>query len=182
MSGPVSMRTIYVEPDAAPGLPPHCCAVAIPALLRELILRAVEMPVLYDESGPEGRVARLILDELRVLPTLPLNLPRPRDARLVKLCDAIAQNPADSRTLADWGASIGASARTLARLFQAETGMTFGDWRARARLLAALPRLAAGEKVTSVALDLGYDSPSAFIGMFKRTLGKTPSAYFATSS
>ncbi len=78
-----------------------------------------------------------------------------------------------------WGHEVGASARTLARLFLAETGLSFGDWRSRARLLAALPRLAAGEKVTTIALDLGYESPSAFISMFKRALGKTPSTYFA---
>jgi AraC-like DNA-binding protein len=182
MSGRVHMRTLYVEPDAAPGLPDRCCAVSVSGLLRELILRAVAMPVDYDEAGPDGRVARLILDELRVLPTLPLHLPSPRDPRLVRLCAAITAAPADGRTLAQWAREVGASPRTLARLFVAETGLTFGDWRARARLLAALPRLAAGEKVTSIALDLGYDSPSAFISMFKRALGSTPSSYFANSA
>ena len=180
MSGRVHMRTVYVEPDAVSDLPARCCVVTISGLLRELILRAVEMPVLYAEGGPDERVARLILDELRVLPTLPLHLPNPKDARLARLCAALTSNPADGRTLSQWGQEVGASARTLARLFLAETGLSFGDWRSRARLLAALPRLAAGEKVTSIALDLGYDSPSAFISMFKRALGKTPSAYFAS--
>lgn len=178
MSGRVTMRTLYIEPEAAAGLPTTCGVVAVSGLLRELILRAVEMPLLYDEAGPDGRLAALILDELRVLPALPLHLPSPRDARLRRLCEAVRDNPGDGRTLDEWGAAVGASARTLARLFRKETGMTFAAWRAQARLLAALARLAAGGKVTSVALDLGYESPSAFISMFRRHLGVTPSRYF----
>lgn len=181
MSGPVTMRTLYVEPDAALAarLPSACSVVAVSGLLRELILRAAEMPLLYDENGADGRVARLILDELSVLRALPLNLPSPQDPRLRRLCEAIGRRPADERTLQLWGAEVGASARTLARLFRRETGLTFGHWRARARLLAALARLAAGEKVTSVALDLGYDSPSAFAALFRRQFGVPPSRYFA---
>jgi AraC-like DNA-binding protein len=180
MSGAVTMRTVYIEPEAAAGagLPDACSVVAVSGLLRELILRAVEMPLLYDEHGPDGRVAQLILDELRVLPALPLHLPSPQDPRLRRLCEAITRRPADDRTLQGWGAEVGASARTLARLFRRETGLSFGHWRAQARLLAALARLAAGEKVTSVALDLGYDSPSAFAALFRRQFGVPPSQYF----
>lgn len=182
MAGPVTMRTLYVAAEAASGLPPACRVVAVSGLLRELILRAVELPVLYDEAGPGGRIAALIFDELRLLPTLPLHLPNPQDARLKRLCGALRQNPADARTLEQWGAAVGASGRTLARMFVKETGMSFAAWRAQVRLLAALARLAAGDKVTSVALDLGYDSPSAFIAMFRRQLGVTPSRYFAGES
>jgi AraC-like DNA-binding protein len=182
MSGPVTMRTLYIAADAAAGLPSACRVVAVSGLLRELILRAVELPLLYDEAGPAGRIAALLFDELRLLPTLPLHLPNPRDARLVRLCRSLRQSPADARTLDQWGEAVGASARTLARTFVKETGMSFAAWRAQVRLLAGLARLAGGEKVTSVALDLGYDSPSAFIAMFRRQLGVTPSRYFAVES
>lgn len=182
MSGPVTMRTLYIAAPAAAGLPSTCRVVAVSGLLRELILRAVELPLLYDEAGPAGRTVALIFDELRMLPTLPLHLPNPRDARLIRLCTALRDNPADARTLDQWGAAVGASARTLARAFIKETGMSFAAWRAQVRLLAGLTRLASGEKVTSVALDLGYDSPSAFIAMFRRQLGVTPSRYFAAES
>ncbi len=182
MSGAVTMRTLYVAADAARGLPQACRVVAVSGLLRELILRAVELPVLYDEDGAGGRIAALIFDELRLLPTLPLHLPNPRDARLGRLCRALRERPADQRTLAAWGEAVGASGRTLARAFLKETGMSFAAWRAQVRLLAALARLAGGEKVTSVALDLGYDSPSAFIAMFRRQLGVTPSRYFAAEN
>jgi AraC-like DNA-binding protein len=91
-------------------------------------------------------------------------------------------NPGDVRTLADWARTVGAGSRTLARLFLAETGMSFRHWHQQVRLLEALRRLASQEPVTTVALDLGYDSPSAFIAMFKRALGMTPGQYFAPSA
>jgi AraC-like DNA-binding protein len=179
MAGAVAMRTLYIEPGAVAALPRECCVVAVSPLLRELILRASAAPLLYDEAGPDGRVMALILDELRVLPVLPLNLPMPQDARLAKISRAILDDPANALTLHAWGRRVGASSRTLARLFLRETGMTFGRWRQQARLMEALSRLAQGQSVTTIALDLGYDSPSAFTFMFRRALGRTPSAYFS---
>jgi AraC-like DNA-binding protein len=91
--------------------------------------------------------------------------------------DVLIADPGDGRDLKDWAKTAGASERTLARLFVKETGMTFGTWRQRRRLLAAIGRLAEGQPVTAVAFDLGYDSPSAFITMFRKTLGATPGRY-----
>jgi AraC-like DNA-binding protein len=179
MAGAVEMRTLYIVPDAIAALPEECCVVAVSPLLRELILRATTLPLLYDETGADGRIMALILDELRVLPVLPLNLPMPRDPRLARICRAMLDDPADTSTLARWGKRTGASSRTLARGFQHETGLTFGRWRQQARLLEALSRLAQGQSVTTIALDLGYDSPSAFTSMFRRALGRTPSSYFS---
>lgn len=177
MSGAVSMRTLYIRADAAPGLPAACRVIAVSPLLRELILRAADLPVLYDEGGPAGRIMALILDEIRSLPELPLSLPTPADPRLAPICRALLADPADDRPLDAWARAAGASGRTLARLFRTETGLTFGAWRQQARLLEAMARLAAGESVTAVALDLGYDSPSAFGAMFRRALGAPPSRY-----
>lgn len=179
MAGAVAMRTLYIAPEAVRTLPDECCVVAVTPLLRELILRAVELPLLYDEHGAEGRLMALILDELRALPVLPLSLPMPADPRLLRICKAILDEPSDTRTLGAWGRQVGASGRTLARGFVRETGMTFGRWRQQARLLEALTRLAQDQSVTTIALDLGYDSPSAFTSMFRRALGRTPSTYFA---
>jgi AraC-like DNA-binding protein len=179
MAGAVAMRTLYIVPDAVAALPRECCVVAVSPLLRELILRASAAPLLYDEAGPDGRIMALILDELRALPVLPLNLPMPQEARLAKICRAILDDPANPLTLHAWGRRVGASSRTMARLFLREAGMTFGRWRQQARLLEALSRLAQGQSVTTIALDLGYDSPSAFTFMFRRALGRTPSAYFS---
>ena len=102
----------------------------------------------------------------------------PEALERIKICRAMLEEPGSARTLGEWGRRTGASSRTLARGFLRETGLTFGRWRQQARLLEALTRLAQGQSVTNVALDLGYESPSAFTSMFKRALGKTPSAYF----
>jgi len=99
-------------------------------------------------------------------------------ARLKKIYDLLSVNPGDNRTLDDWGKTVGATGRTLARLIRIETGMSFGQWRQQVRILEALRRLGMNEPVTTVAIELGYDSPSAFISMFKKTLGQTPGRYF----
>jgi AraC-like DNA-binding protein len=39
--------------------------------------------------------------------------------------------------------------------------------------------LGANRSVTSAALEVGYDSPSAFIEAFRRSVGQTPGQYFA---
>jgi AraC-like DNA-binding protein len=176
--GVIHMHSVFVRPDHAQHLPKECVAVAISPLLRELIYAAAGMTEEIAPDTPEHRIAMVILDQLAKLPVVSLQLPMPLDRRVLAVCEALLSNPADERTLPDWGGSVGASTRTLSRLFQEETGMTFHHWRQQARLLAALPRLADGESVTNVALDLGYQTPSAFISMFKSVLGITPGAYF----
>ena len=146
-------------------------------LLRELIVRATELPLQYDEDGPAGHVIALLLAELHGLQSLPLQLPMPQEARLRALCLALLAAPGDQRTLREWAQSVNASERTVARLFQNETGLSFGAWRQQARLLEAMGRLGSGAPVTQVALDLGYDSVSAFSAMFRRAAGASPSAY-----
>jgi AraC-like DNA-binding protein len=180
MAGDVAMRTLYVRGDAAARLAPTVRVLAVSPLLRELILRACALPLSYDEAGPAGRLMTLILDEIAALPTVALDLPLPRDARLGRICRALSAEPGATRTLSDWGREAGASPRTLARLFVKETGLTFAAWRQQARLLAATAMLGAGEPITRIALDLGYESPSAFTAMFKRALGAPPSHYFGS--
>ncbi len=174
----IAMRSLFIRPDAAPRLPQACRVVTVSPLLRALILRAMSIPPLYDEAGPDGRILRVILDELRALPSAPLHLPRARDRRLARVTEALLADPADARGLEAWARAAGASPRTLARLFATETGLTFRAWRQRARLLHALVELAARKPVTSVAFEAGYESPSAFIAAFKREFGTTPARYF----
>lgn len=99
MSHAVSMRTLFIEPAAARRLPAQCCVASVSPLLRELILRAMELPLLYDREGPDGRLIRLILDEIRVLPVLPLHLPVPNEPRLAKICGALLDHPGDRREI-----------------------------------------------------------------------------------
>ena len=180
--GSVSLRTLYVRPDACPaGFPMSPRLVNVSPLLRELVVRAVEMPIDYDEGGREGRVMTMIFDEVRWLSDGPLHLPEPRDSRLRAINMALLANPADARTLEHWAKQVGMSTRTLARLSRSECGVSFHQWRQQHRILAALPRLAGGQPVTTVALDLGYETPGAFGAMFRKLMGVTPGRYFRSA-
>lgn len=181
MLAPVSMRSVNVSPRHTRALPDACGVIHVTALLRELILRAAEFPLLYDERGAEGRVMALILDEIRTFQALPLHLPMPEHPRLAALCRQIREEPGSDRTLDEWAHRCGSSTRNLARQFMAHTGMSFRTWRQQARLLAALGRLATGDPVTQVAVELGYASPSAFTSMFRKALGATPREYFTSA-
>lgn len=180
-TGPVSMRNTYIRQGEVPWLPSHCCVVTITPLLRELILRAANFRQLYELDRRQERIMTLLLDELKELHLMPLHLPEPDNSRLKTITTLIRQNPADRRTLEEWARKVGASSRTLSRLFLADTGMSFRHWQRQARLLDGLIRLAERQSVTEVALELGYETPSAFIAMFRSALGVTPGQYFTNS-
>jgi AraC-like DNA-binding protein/mannose-6-phosphate isomerase-like protein (cupin superfamily) len=177
MLQPVSMRTLYLREDAASGMPGECRVLQVSSLLRELIVRATELPLHYDERGAPGHLIALLLAELHQSQTLALQLPMPSSPRLTTLCRSLLNNPGDRRTLAEWAVNVHASERTLARLFHEETGLSFAAWRQQVRVLEAMDKLGAGQPVTQVALDVGYDSVSAFCAMFRRAAGMSPGAY-----
>jgi AraC-like DNA-binding protein/quercetin dioxygenase-like cupin family protein len=174
----LEMRTLYISPELVQQQPEHCCVLQTSALLREIINRLQEYPVEYGPDSPQARLTAVLLDELRIAPRSPLHVPRPTHPKLRTIAEYIAANPAENRTLAEWGAQLGASERTLARMFRQDTGMSFAQWRQQARLVMALQMLAEKKSVTQVAIELGYESPSAFISMFRKSLGTTPSRYF----
>jgi len=179
VSGQLSMRTLYIDPTFFSGPIESCCVINVSPLLKELILHAVNLPRLYPLMGPEERLLMVLLDQINDMSITPLELLVPEDARLKKIYKHLANSPGDSRSLEDWGKLVGATGRTLTRHFRLETGMSFIQWRQQIRILEALRRLGMKEPVTTVAIELGYDSPSAFISMFKKALGKTPGQYFA---
>jgi AraC-like DNA-binding protein len=180
--GRVEMRSIFIDAAAQPDMGEYCAVLAVPPLLRELILHIVDIPLLYDRDGPDGRTVAVLLDQIERLDTTPLHLPSPGDPRARKVADALIADPADARPLKDWARVSGASERTLARLFRRDTGMSFGLWRQQARLLAAMPLLARGRSVAETADELGYATASAFIAMFRRSLGTSPGAYYPKPS
>ncbi|QRK08245.1 helix-turn-helix transcriptional regulator [Archangium violaceum] len=181
--GVIDGWAVYVTPRACGSLPDTPRVVAISGLLREAICRAATWsPKSAPLDARQARIARVILDELSEAIEEPLHLPMPRSPGLAKIAHAIASNPADRRTLDDWARFGNMTKRTLTRRFFAETGMTVAEWRTRARLLVALERLVAGEAVTSIALDLGYESVSAFIAMFRRTFSTTPKKFLMADS
>lgn len=178
--GEVALRTVYVDASVAPRALSTCEVIDVSSLMRELI----ETLARADRKTQTVRYAlltSLLLEEMRIAPTLSLDLPLPRDRRLRALCDALLEEPGAGLGLEEWALRVGASPRTLARLFQDELAMTFGQWRQRVRLAQAAALVSGGSSLASVAASLGYESASAFSAMFKRALGRSPRDFFGQS-
>ncbi|WP_341912901.1 helix-turn-helix transcriptional regulator [Ferrovibrio terrae] len=179
MSGAVAMRTLYIAADTAAALPGSCQVIEVSDLLRALILAAMEEPVEYEAGSRGEAIAQLLLHELRGVAVVPLHLPLPQDARLQAVCRLMLDRLSDNTDIETLAREAGMSSRSLARLFQRETGLGFQAWRQQARLAEALAQLSGGKPVALVARDLGYASPAAFTAMFRRSLGITPGRYFS---
>ena len=178
VTGLVRLRTLFIDPAAAPFMPAaDCRVVEVSELLRALILAAMEIPADAPPAPRAGLIGALALDELARAPEAPLRLPMPQDPRLRRLCQSLLDHPARADTLESWADQAGASGKTIARLFLKETGLTFGAWRQQARLAEAVAQLALGRPISEVARAAGYDSASAFTAMFRRALGTSPRAY-----
>ncbi len=177
MVGAVAMRSVWIEPAACEARGDACQVLAVSTLLRALLLTAVDLPAEYDETGRDGKVMDLLLAEVIAAPVVSLALPFPTTPALAGLCRRFLAQPNAHETIDEWSAVAGLGRRAFTRAFRRETGLSLAAWRQRACLMAALPRLAGGEPVTVVALDLGYDSPAAFATMFKRLIGIPPSRY-----
>jgi AraC-like DNA-binding protein/quercetin dioxygenase-like cupin family protein len=182
MYGEVAMHSLYADADAAAGMPSGCAVLEVTPLARELIVRAAAMPAGYDSNGVDGLLMRLLMAEIRRLPRSALDLPLPESADLLRLCERILADLSTRRPSVEDAGEMNTSARTLYRRFLGETGITFARWKQQARLLESIRRLAEGVPVTTVAIDLGYESPSAFSTMFRRALGMPPRAFAASAA
>lgn len=178
MSGAVSMRTIYLRARMARQLPRTCCVVNVSSLLQELILHACKFPTLSRRVKSQVHLIDILLDQLETVRAIPLQLPQPADPRAVRVAEVLRRDPSDPRPLDAVCKKAGASKRTIERLFQEETHLSLGKWRQQLRLMRSLQLLASGEKIIHAALEAGYSTPSAFIAMFRKTLGTTPRRYF----
>ena len=176
---PSEMKTVLISPELLAALPQRGCVVQLSSLLRELVLQAVEIGNDYPLHGHEHRLMQVLVDQIAVAQAAPLFLPEGRDQRLRRVTARLHQDPGDDRSIEAWAHLAGASARTLARLFQKETGMTFSSWRQQLCLIRAVEMLIEGHSVTNIALALGYGSPASFTSMFSRVMGESPSNYLA---
>jgi AraC-like DNA-binding protein/quercetin dioxygenase-like cupin family protein len=178
-AGTATMRALYVRPELCPITWPDAVPVAASPLLAELIGH-LEDPAL--EPDHRAHAEAVLVDLLQPVTMTTIQVRLPTEERALQVARALTDEPADRRTLAEWGRQVGASERTLARGFVAGTGLAFGRWRALLRLQAALPALAAGDPVGNVARHVGYESSSAFVAAFRRETGVTPTAYFRSMS
>ncbi|MFW0790550.1 helix-turn-helix domain-containing protein [Gordonia sp. CPCC 205333] len=169
------LRGVYLEPDLA------TTSFVTPTLLRvSRLLHELFDHLISTELGDaqRERAQALVFDLLEPIDVIPVGAPMPVDDRAVALAMMWLTNPTDQRSLAELAAEAGFSSRTAARLFDAETGMTAGQWRTQARLAAALPLLASGVAVSRVAPRVGYATSSAFVDAFRRYTGVSPARYF----
>ena len=179
MSGEVALRMLYLLKRNR-RLARFCSVVNVTPLLRELIVRTNLVGALDSGIPEQKRLIGVICDELKMLTSVPLQLPLPQDRRAAQFAALAASEISGELSVTEMLRRSGVSRRTLERIFRAETAMSLGQWLRRQKLLHALRRLAAGESVKSIALELGYNGASAFVAMFRRELGQTPKRYFET--
>jgi len=178
-SGDVDLYITFLEPVFVPELPSRCGTITVSPLLRELVIRLSTLPLLYEDSGPNIRLIHTLLDELKAAPMEYLHLPIPDDPRLRRIARELMADPGNRIPAGEWARRVCMSERNLFRLTLQATGMTFGRWCRQLQIMLALERLAGGEPVQTVAFDLGYESASSFITMFRKTLGLSPAKYIA---
>jgi AraC-like DNA-binding protein len=177
-AGTATMQTLYIRPELCPVSWPDFTPVAASALLAEMIGYLAD-PALDAER--RARAEAVLVDLLRPVPMTAIEVRLPTEERARQVAQALVENPADPRSLAEWGREVGGSERTLARGFVAGTGIPFGRWRSQLRLQSAISALAAGQPVGNVARRVGYESASAFVAAFRQQTGMTPSMYFRNS-
>ena len=180
MSGEVAMRTLYFKQGFVRTLPQICCVLNVSSLFQELILHACNLGPLDLRVERQRHVVQIIIDQLETIETVALTLPGVTDPRAKRVAEILVLERGTRYTLEEICRSCGASKRTIERLFVKESGMSLGRWRQQLRLLNAIRRLAEGDKITHLALEVGYSTPSAFISAFKKELGTTPRSYFST--
>jgi len=176
--GNVAGISVFVPVELCANLPDHICILKGSDFIVQLANRMLQV---NDDVSRRQHLWMVLADELRTAERDDFYLPSPQDTRLRELTELLAHNPSDSRGLEDWAHAINMSQRSLVRKFRSETGMSFVEWRQRARILLAIKLLGEGESVTQVALHVGYDSLSAFIAVFRQLTGVAPSQYVQPS-
>lgn len=172
---------LFVEPGLV-ALPQRCVTLSISPMVREMILHLADAPLHDPCDGRTDRLARVLLEELGQMPAERLYLPVSDHPKIRALAGALTTHPADRSTVAEWAARLALGERTLTRLIVRETGLSFGRWRQQLHLLIAIRELAGGASVQRVSERLGYESVTAFITMFKKALGVSPTRYFPARS
>jgi len=177
MIGPVSTRSVMIDPGIGAAIGGNCRVVEVSPLLSTLLEEAAGIALEYDEGGRDGLVMRLIVAEVEQASLIPLIVPFPRHPALATRCHAFLESPSVKSGVDEWAAALGLNRRSFTRLFRRETGMSFAQWREQACVAMALEKLVKGTPITEIALDLGYEGTASFSTMFRRVLGVPPSRY-----
>ena len=176
---PVEFIGVYMSPELITLEDGNCRTVEVSTFLRELILEVVpagDTPLPHDDKTK--RLCQVLCDQISGQKEVSLDVIIPQDRRVKPIVDELLNLPHSSTKLSSWASKVGASQRTISRIFENQTGLTFRRWRQRMRLINSLPLLERGLKIQAVASTIGYDSPSAFIYSFRQEFGVTPGQYF----
>jgi AraC-like DNA-binding protein len=168
------LNTLFLRESATVRLAAAPKVITITPLLRELIAAASAEPLDWDLSGRGRHIAELAIDEIANSTELNFMIRLPSDKRVSKITQALLQSPSDDQDIEHWASVANVASRTLTRIFQRETGMSFIQWRQQIRLIRALEALASGASPKEAAAVGCYESNSAFGVSFKRTFGVTP--------
>lgn len=181
------LNTLYVHQDADHIGPlregvdsaawKQCRVLEVSSLLRELVPHLPLEPGQQRPTERERCIGQLVLDELAHAQPVRLGVDLPQDKRLRALCDTVLDDPARWSTLDEAARQVGASARTIARLFRSELDTTFVQWRQQVLLAKALSMAARKLPMSTIAAELGYASASAFSAMVRRSVGMPPSRF-----
>ena len=174
--GSVSLRTLYINSKYQRG-ERNCHIVEVSPFLQSLIVEVTHFTWNSIPNDREEKIVDLLLDEILSAPNIPYTAPMPTDPRLIRVCKSIIDDPSDRKDIDKFAMIACMSRRSLTRAFKKETGMSVAVWRQQVRLLEALSLISTGASVTSAALDVGYESASAFSTMFQRAFGVSPSKY-----
>lgn len=171
----VKFVSIYIDREWCADMPDTACTLVLSPLIRAIFADFLAREVMTPVTSDDLRLVRVLMDQLRKAPRRDSYLPLSDDPLLLPITDALQLNPSDRRSLADWAESLGTTERTVSRRFQAGVGISFNEWRQRLKLVAALTQIEEGKSIQRIADDLGYSSSSAFIAMFRRQTGTSPS-------
>ena len=172
----VVFQALYIDPHFI-RQPESCRVFEVSPLVRALINEVTGFADDYRMEGREANIVQLLMDEIESMSSVPGHAEMPTDRRLRRVCEAILADPSDARDINYWAREAGMARRTFTRTFREQTGMGLATWRRQVRLMEAASRIVAGEAITSVAYEVGYDSPSAFTAMFHRAFGAAPREY-----
>ncbi|MBF4518755.1 helix-turn-helix transcriptional regulator [Flavobacterium sp. ANB] len=176
-TGAVECVSIYFEPTKKVSLPENCCTLLVSRLLRELIMACSLFVITEKYSKQELNIINVLLDEICIAKVEKLYLPMPADAKLQDLVGFLINDPSNKQKMSQIAKQIGMSERNLARKLSEETGLSYGQWKRQLHIVTAIKKLSLGESVKSIAYELGYESSSSFVTMFKKVLGKPPLRY-----
>ncbi|WP_417805969.1 AraC family transcriptional regulator [Thalassospira lucentensis] len=174
--------SVYIDSSLCADMPKHPCTLVLSPLIKSILADFASREVTVPETPQDHRLVRVLMDQLIIAPRKKSYLPTSDEPDLKPVIDALLASPGDRRSLGDWAMLLGVTERTLSRRFHREIGLSFSEWRQRLKLVASLSMLEDGMSVTRISQELGYNSASAFISMFKRLSGASPLQLFSQSS